>query len=82
MCILLPCITTGCVAVISKELREDISKELTFKEIIKKPDAHKRKIVLISGVISGSRNTEEGALIKILQKPVDMEGRARDYIFS
>ena len=68
----------GCAPVISKELRENVSKKLTFKEIIKDPDAYKGKIVLFSGIILGSRNTKEGTLIEVLQKPADREGRPKD----
>ena len=71
-------IATGCAPIISKELRKNVSVELTFKEIIKDPDAYKGKIVLLSGVILGSKNTKEGTLIEVLQKPADMEGRPKD----
>jgi outer membrane lipoprotein len=71
-------VSSGCASIISKELRKNVSNELTLKEIIKEPDAHKGKIVLISGVILGSRNTREGTLIEILQKPADMAGRPKD----
>lgn len=71
-------IASGCAPIISKEIRKNVSDELTFKEIIKNPDAYKGKIVLLSGVISGSKNTKEGTLIEILQKPADMEGRPKD----
>ncbi|MCD6184243.1 MAG: Slp family lipoprotein, partial [Deltaproteobacteria bacterium] len=71
-------IISGCAPIISRELRMNVSNELTFQKIIKEPDAHKGKIVLISGVILGSRNTKEGTLIEILQKPADMEGRPKD----
>lgn len=71
-------LSCGCASVISKELKKSVSKELTFKEIIGKPDAYKGKTVLISGIILGSKNTKEGTLIEVLQKPADMEGRPKD----
>ena len=71
-------IISGCAPIISRELKKNVSNELTFKEIIKDPDAHKGEIVLTSGVILGSRNTKEGTLIEILQKQADMAGRAKD----
>ena len=71
-------IATGCAPIISKELRKNVSVELTFKEIIKDPDAYKGKIILLSGVILGSKNTKEGTLIEVLQKPGDREGRLKD----
>ena len=71
-------ISAGCTPLISKELRRELSPDITFKQIIKDPDAHKGKKILISGIILGSRNTKEGTLIEILQKPADIEGRPKD----
>ena len=71
-------LATGCATVISEELKKSVSKELAFKEIITEPDAYKGKTVLISGIILGSKNTKEGTLIEVLQKPADMEGRPKD----
>ena len=71
-------ISAGCVPLISRELRRELSPDITFKEVIKDPDAHKGKTILISGIILGSRNTKEGTLIEILQKPADMEGKPKD----
>lgn len=73
---------TGCVHVISMDLREKVDKNISFKEIIKDPDAVKGKTVLISGVILGSRNTKEGTLIEILQKPADLEERPKEVYIS
>jgi len=71
-------ISAGCAPVISKGLRQEVSRDITFKELIKVPEAYKGKIVLFSGVILGSKNTKEGTLIEVLQKPADMEGRPKD----
>ena len=71
-------ISVSCAHVISKEMRREISRDITFKQIIKDPEAYVGKIVLISGIIIDSENTEEGTLIEILQKQADMEGRPKD----
>jgi len=76
--IILCCIFIGCAPIISKAIRKNVSDKLTFKEIIKDPEAYKGKTVLISGIILGSKNTKEGSLIEVLQKPADMEGRPKD----
>jgi len=47
-------ISIGC-APVSKELRKEVAKEINFKEVIKDPEAYKGKIVLLSGVILGSK---------------------------
>jgi outer membrane lipoprotein len=71
-------ISAGCAPVISKGLRREVSRDITFKEVIKDPEAYKGKVVLFSGVILGSKNTKEGTLIEMLQKPADIEGRPKD----
>jgi outer membrane lipoprotein len=71
-------ISAGCAPVISKQLREEVSTDITFKEVIKDPEMYKGKLVLFSGVILGSKNTKEGTLIEMLQKPADIEGRPKD----
>jgi outer membrane lipoprotein len=71
-------VSAGCASVISKGLREEISKDITFKEVIKDPEAYKGKVVLFSGIILGSKNTKEGTLMEMLQKPADIEGRPKD----
>ena len=71
-------IFAGCAPLISRELRKELSPYITFKQVIKDPDAHKGKTILISGIILGSRNTKEGTLIEILQKPADIGGRPKD----
>ncbi|MBC2694965.1 MAG: hypothetical protein HF982_06785 [Desulfobacteraceae bacterium] len=71
-------ISAGCAPLISRELRKELSPDITFKQVIKDPDAHKGKRILISGIILGSRNTKEGTLIEILQKPADIGGRPKD----
>jgi len=69
---------TGCAPVISKQLREQIAKELTLSEVLKDPQAYKGKIVLWSGVIITSVNLKEGTMIEVLQKPADIQGRPKD----
>jgi outer membrane lipoprotein len=76
--VLLVLISVSCAPVISKELRREVSRDITFKQVIKDPEAYIGKTVLISGIIIDSENTKEGTLIEILQKPADMEGRPKD----
>ena len=71
-------ISLGCAPLIFRELRREVSKDITFKEVIKDPDSYKGKILLLSGVILGSKNKKEGTLVEVLQKPADMHGRPKD----
>jgi len=69
---------TGCAPVISKQLREQVAKELTLSVVLKDPDIYKGKTVLWSGVIITSVNLKEGTMIEVLQKPADIQGRPKD----
>ena len=69
---------TGCAPVISKQLRQQVAKELSLKAILKDPDAYKGKTVLWSGVIISSMNVKEGTMIEVLQKPADKQGKPKD----
>jgi len=69
---------TGCAPVISKQLREQVAKELTLSVVAKDPEAYKGKTVLWSGVIISSVNLKEGTMIEVLQKPADMQGKPKD----
>ena len=71
-------VSGGCAPTISKQLRREASRDITFKKVIKDPETYKGKVVLLSGVILGSKNRKEGTMIEILQKPEDMEGRPKD----
>ena len=68
----------GCASVISKQLREQVAKELTLSVVLKDPDAYKGKTVLWCGVIISSVNLKEGTIIEVLQKPPDMQGKPKD----
>ncbi len=71
-------LVSGCAPVISKELRTQVAREITFREVIQDPDVYKGKLVLLGGVIIGAKNLKEGTLIEVLQKPADRQGRPRD----
>jgi outer membrane lipoprotein len=69
---------TGCAPAISKQLRQQVAKELTLKMVLKDPEAYKGKTILWSGLIINSVNLKEGTLIEVLQKPADMQEKPRD----
>jgi outer membrane lipoprotein len=69
---------SGCAPVISKELRDQVAPEITFREVHEDPDAYKGKLVLWGGVIIGAKNLKEGTLIEVLQRPTDRRGRPKD----
>jgi len=64
----------GCAPVISKPLREQVDKTLAFRDVFKDPEAHKGTAVVWAGIIIETKNTKEGTLIEILQRPADFLG--------
>jgi outer membrane lipoprotein len=68
---------SGC-AVMSKDLRTDAERDLTFAQVFKNPELHRGKVVIWGGMIVDSRNTRDGTLLEVLQKPLDMVGEPRD----
>ncbi len=70
-------IIAGCAPVISKDIRDQVARDLSFKEVLQDPEAYSGKLVLWGGVIIKAENQKEGTLIEVLQKPTDREGRPK-----
>jgi outer membrane lipoprotein len=75
---ILSLLLSGCVYVISKGIRREVTRDLSLKEVIKDPDAYKGKVVLWGGVIIDSKNLKEGTRIIILQKDLNIWGRPKE----
>ena len=61
----------GCVP-ISKELRVQADRTLTFQQVFKNPDAYKGKIAIWGGDVVETINQKDGrTLIVVLQRPLD-----------
>ncbi|MFH1672783.1 MAG: Slp family lipoprotein [Pseudomonadota bacterium] len=73
---------TGCAPVISKEIRDRVSAELTLSEVAKNPEAYKGTTILWSGVIISAVNLQEGTMIEVLHKPADLRGKPKDVDYS
>jgi outer membrane lipoprotein len=62
---------SGCTP-ISKELRAQTDRTLSFQQVFQNPEAHKNKIVIWGGEIIETLNQKDGTtLIVILQRPLD-----------
>lgn len=70
--------TGACAPVISKGLREQAARDITFSDVFRDPDAFKGKILILGGIIIKTENQKEGTLIELLQKPTDSQGKPRD----
>ncbi len=61
----------GCFP-ISKQLRSQADKALTFQQVFQNPDAYKGKIVIWGGEVVETINQKDGTtLIVVLQRPLD-----------
>jgi len=69
--ILLFFLLQGCLP-ISKQLRAQVDKTLTFQQVLKNPEACKDKIVIWGGEVVETINQNDGTtLIIVLQRPLD-----------
>jgi outer membrane lipoprotein len=69
---------SGCVYVISKEVRRDVTRDLSLREVIKDPAVYEGKVVLWGGVIIESKNLTEGTRVTVLQKDLNRWGRPKE----
>ena len=69
--LLLLILFSGC-SPISKELRAQADKTLTFRQVFQNPEAYKGKLVIWGGDVVETINQKEGTtLIVVLQRPLD-----------
>ncbi len=68
----------GCVCVISKEVRREVTKDLSLREVMKDLDAYKGKVVLWDGEINESKNLKKGTRVVVLQKDLNRWGRPKE----
>jgi len=63
---------SGCVHVISKEIRDKVDPALTFGQVIQNPTAYKGKTVVWGGEIINTLNQKNGTTeIEVFQMPLD-----------
>ena len=65
----------GCARPFSEAALSNINKSISFSELKKDPEKYKGAWLMLAGVIVTSKNTKEGTIIEILQKPMDSDGR-------
>jgi outer membrane lipoprotein len=73
---------TGCAYPISRELREEASKDLTFSMVLQNPTAYVGSIVIWGGEIIKTRNLKNSTEILILDSPLDYQGMPKSAEFS
>ena len=70
-------IFSGCVHIISPELKREVDREITLSRVAENPDAYKGKVVLWGGKIIRTVNKKEGTQIEVLQLPLDINDRPK-----
>jgi len=76
--ILLSLSMVSCVPVISKHVVDQVKPNVTFKEVLHDPERFKDQIILVSGVIVESKNTQQGTLLTVSQRPMGFRGKPKD----
>ena len=67
--------TTACAPPFPQQLLTRVDKNVSFKELQKNPDTYKGAWVMLGGMIVAIKNTKEGTVVELLQKPLDSSGR-------
>ncbi len=68
----------GCAHVVAPDLRAEADRSMRTEELFRHPDLYKGKTVIVGGVIIGIENTGKGAILEVLEKPLDSRGRPLD----
>ena len=65
----------GCAHAISEPLRQQATPPIPFPQLQSDPESYKDRLVILGGTILETRNTEEGTVLEVLQKPLSGAGR-------
>ena len=65
-----PLLLTGCASVISRGALKEVDQTLSFEQLLKSPEAHKGKTVLLGGNIIETENFSDKTLIIVFQRPL------------
>lgn len=73
-CLFALIMAAGCAPPFPKETLDRVNRSVSFEELKKDPERFKGTLVMLGGMIVAAKNTREGSLIEILQKPLDTDG--------
>lgn len=68
----------GCAPVISKQVREQVKPDTTFTAVLNDAERYQGQMIVLSGVIVDAKNTKEGTLLQVLQRPAGFRGQPKD----
>lgn len=66
---------SGCAHVISPQVRQQATMNLSLEEVRRNPDAYKGTVVIWSGKILSGENKNDGTWLEILELPADRQGK-------
>jgi outer membrane lipoprotein len=70
---------SGCAHVISKDLRGQVDRSLTFREVFQNPNAYQGKMVIWGGDIVKTMNQKDGTtLVEVFQLPLSRRGEPNE----
>lgn len=72
---LLLLMVVGCTSAISKQVRSEATVDLSLREVLVSPERYEGKVVIWSGTVLEAKNTPEGTLLRVLQKPADYQDK-------
>lgn len=65
----------GCAPPFPRELMKKVDPKLSFVQLRNNPERYRGEWVMVGGMIIDVKNTKEGTLIEVLQKPLENNGR-------
>lgn len=68
---------SACRSGLPKEVRERADPGVTFESVFSDPESNRGKMILWGGVVVGTRNTPEGAVLEVIDYPLDHGDRPR-----
>jgi outer membrane lipoprotein len=70
---------SGCAHVISKDLREQVDRSLTFRDVFQNPNAYQGKMVIWGGDIVKTTNQKDGTtFVEVFQLPLSRREEPND----
>jgi outer membrane lipoprotein len=74
---------SGCAHVVSKSLREQADRTLTFQQVLQDPSAFKGRIVIWGGEIIETANQRDGTTrVEVFQRPLGWGDEPKDTVAS
>ncbi len=76
--VLLLVLLLGCAPAISPQIRKEAAVDIPFGEVLRDPERYVGKTFIWGGTILEARNTLEGTMLKVLQRPMDSQSRPKE----